>query len=50
MQAGAWDVDDTGMEYMPTASLARAIQRKVALMYVRDTALCGALIYLLCRL
>jgi hypothetical protein len=28
-QAGAWDVDDRGLEYMPSVDLARRIQAKV---------------------
>ena len=27
VQAGAWDVDDTGLEYMPTKDLAERIQK-----------------------
>jgi hypothetical protein len=29
VQAGAWDVDDRGLEYMPSIELARRIQAKV---------------------
>ena len=31
MQAGAWDVDDTGLEYMPTKNLAERIQQVISL-------------------
>ncbi|KAK9839172.1 hypothetical protein WJX74_010927 [Apatococcus lobatus] len=34
--AGAWDTDDTGLEYMPNKEVAEAIQQKVLKMYIVD--------------
>lgn len=34
--AGAWDTDDTGLEYMPSKELAERIQQKVLKMYIID--------------
>ena len=36
LQAGAWDTDDTGLEYMPNKAVAEAIQQKVLKMYIVD--------------
>ena len=36
LQAGAWDTDDTGLEYMPSKELAERIQQKVLKMYIID--------------
>ena len=44
MQAGAWDVDDTGLEYMPNKDVAERIQKKVLSMYIRDSAISTALL------
>ena len=27
VQAGAWDVDDTGLEYMPSQDIAKRVQQ-----------------------
>ena len=48
LQAGAWDVDDTGLEYMPNKAVAERIQKKVLSMYIRDTVLCGAILAAFC--
>ena len=48
MQAGAWDVDDTGLEYMPNKEIAQRIQKKVVKMYVRDSLISTALVAAFC--
>ena len=48
LQAGAWDVDDTGLEYMPNKQVAERIQEKVLKMYIRDSAISTALLAAFC--
>ena len=48
LQAGAWDVDDTGLEYMPNKDVAERIQKKVLNMYIRDTVIATALLAAFC--
>jgi hypothetical protein len=48
--AGAWDVDDRGLEYMPSKELARRIQKKVAGLYLRDLGLAVLVMSILCNL
>ncbi len=36
-QAGAWDVDDTGLEYMHNKDVAESVQQKVLKMFIRDS-------------
>jgi len=47
-QAGAWDVDDTGLEYMPNRDVAEQIQQKVLKMYIRDSVICTGLLAAFC--
>jgi hypothetical protein len=47
-QAGAWDVDDTGLEYMPNMDVAERIQQKVLKMYIRDSVICTGLLAAFC--
>ena len=47
-QAGAWDVDDTGLEYMPSKAVAERIQKKVLSMYIRDTVISTGLLAAFC--
>ncbi|KAK9868355.1 hypothetical protein WJX84_005344 [Apatococcus fuscideae] len=46
--AGAWDVDDTGLEYMPSKDLAERIQKKVVSLYIRDGLISTALLAAFC--
>ncbi|KAL3146638.1 hypothetical protein ABBQ32_000868 [Trebouxia sp. C0010 RCD-2024] len=46
--AGAWDVDDTGLEYMPNKDVAERIQKKVLTMYIRDSVIATALLAAFC--
>lgn len=46
--AGAWDVDDTGLEYMPSKAVAERIQKKVLSMYIRDTVVSTGLLAAFC--
>lgn len=48
VQAGAWDVDDTGLEYMPNKDVAERIQRKVLKMYFRDSVISTGLLAAFC--
>ena len=48
IQAGAWDVDDTGLEYMPSKDLAERIQKKVVSLYIRDGLISTALLAAFC--
>ena len=47
-QAGAWDVDDTGLEYMPNKDVAERIQKKVLSMYIRDSVISTGLLAAFC--
>ena len=47
-QAGAWDVDDTGLEYMPNRDVAERIQQKVLKMYIRDSVISTGLLAAFC--
>ncbi|DBA85633.1 hypothetical protein WJX77_005112 [Trebouxia sp. C0004] len=46
--AGAWDVDDTGLEYMPNKDVAERIQQKVLRMYIRDSVISTGLLAAFC--
>lgn len=46
--AGAWDVDDTGLEYMPNKDVAERIQQKVLKMYIRDSVISTGLLAAFC--
>ena len=48
LQAGAWDVDDTGLEYMPNKDVAERIQKKVLSMYIRDSVVSTGLLAAFC--
>ncbi len=48
VQAGAWDVDDTGLEYMPNKDVAERIQQKVLKMYIRDSVISTGLLAAFC--